>query len=284
MRKIQFVVVVWLFVLIAGLVGCGDETGNGGSASGSTPVAVLVTNTSAPEPTPTEAATVTALPSPTPTVIIISASTASTIVSPTVVLPATATQLPAATTVAPSTLSGPTPVVAPTPTPETTVVPTTPPSPTVTAMPPTATAIPTPNPANITVVAGGPDVEEQSFLQQLNAYRAANGQRSLTFDPKLFQSASWMAQDMATKNYVAHTDSQGRDIPTRIHAFGFTGSWVGENIAGGFEHAADNLTIWQSDDIHKNNLLGASYTKAGVGRYYDKASLNRWYWVLDMGS
>ncbi len=128
-----------------------------------------------------------------------------------------------------------------------------------------------------------PDAEEQSFLQQLNQYRQANGRNPLTFDPLLFRSARWLAQDMATRNYVSHTDSQGRAIAERIKAFGYPGGWVGENIAGGLEQAADNLSIWQSDDIHKNNLLGPNYTKAGVGRYYVKSSLNRWYWVLDLG-
>jgi uncharacterized protein YkwD len=127
------------------------------------------------------------------------------------------------------------------------------------------------------------DAEEQSFLQQLNDFRRANGRGPLAFDPQLYQSAHWMAQDMATHNYVSHTDTQGRNITQRIKAFGFKGSWTGENIAGGFEHAADNLKIWQSDDIHKNNLLGANYTKAGPARYYEKNSLNRWYWVLDLG-
>ena len=88
---------------------------------------------------------------------------------------------------------------------------------------------------------------------------------------------------MASKSTFSHTDSQGRDIGTRIKAFGYQGQRVGENIAGGLEHATDNLTIWQSDDIHKNNLLGTNYSRAGVGRYYSPTAQNRWNWVLDLG-
>jgi len=128
-----------------------------------------------------------------------------------------------------------------------------------------------------------PDKEEKAFIEQLNLYRQANGRNPLTFEPILFNSARWLAQDMAIKNYLAHTDSQGRDITKRIKAFGYAGNWAGENIAGGLENAADNLSIWQSDDIHKNNLLGANYTKAGAGRFYQKGSFNGWYWVLDLG-
>jgi uncharacterized protein YkwD len=92
-----------------------------------------------------------------------------------------------------------------------------------------------------------------------------------------------MAQDMATKSYISHTDSGGRDVATRIHSFGYNGQWVGENIAGGMEHASENLTIWQSDAIHLNNMANPFWTKAGIGRYYFLTGFNRWVWVLDMG-
>lgn len=183
-----------------------------------------------------------------------------------------------------------TPVMAPTPTPEpynlavsaTTVIPTT-----ATTLLPTTTAttaklLGTATPVVFTP-GTTPDAQEQQFIQLLNAYRQANKLNPLTFDPRLFQSSSWMAKDMATKNYVSHTDSLHRDIPTRIHAFGYPGPIVGENIAGGFANAQDNLNIWQSDQIHKDNLLGKYYKYVGVSRYYEANSLNKWYWVLDMG-
>ncbi len=170
-----------------------------------------------------------------------------------------------------------TPIVAPTPTPSQRAKS----APQVPAATPVPAATSAPNP--VTSAIGEPDNEEQAFLEQLNTFRKANQRPPLAFDPLLFTSARWMAQDMATKNYINHTDSTGRDANTRIHAFGFKGRWVGENIAGGFEHAPENLTIWQSDDIHRNNLLGPAYTKAGVGRYYNKTGFNRWVWVLDMG-
>jgi uncharacterized protein YkwD len=130
----------------------------------------------------------------------------------------------------------------------------------------------------------GPDAEELAFLTLLNNYRQANGRSVLVFDANLYQSASWMAKDMATHNYISHTDSTGRSATTRIKAFGYPGRWVGENIAGGFEKALDNLNVWQSDQIHIDNMLQASYTHAAAARYYYANSLNKWHWVLDMGS
>jgi uncharacterized protein YkwD len=130
---------------------------------------------------------------------------------------------------------------------------------------------------------GEPDAEERNFLELLNAFRKSKNSQPLTFDPHLFQSARWMAQDMATKSYINHTDSLGRNVASRIQGFGFNSKYVGENIAGGLEHAAENLSIWQSDDIHLNNMANPYWSKAGVARYYFQTGFNRWVWVLDMG-
>lgn len=139
-------------------------------------------------------------------------------------------------------------------------------------------------PVAIATNGANPDAEELAFLSMLNNYRQAHGRSVLLFDANLYSSASWMAKDMATHNYISHTDSTGRAARDRIHAFGYPGQWVGENIAGGFEKASDNLEVWQSDQIHIDNMLQASYTHAAPARYYYANSLNRWYWVLDMGS
>ncbi len=137
--------------------------------------------------------------------------------------------------------------------------------------------------SKVSIAPGEPDAEERNFLELLNTFRKSKNSQPLTFDPHLFQSARWMAQDMATKSYINHTDSLGRPVATRIQAFGFGSKWVGENIAGGLEHAAENLSIWQSDDIHLNNMANPYWSKAGVGRYYFQTGFNRWVWVLDMG-
>jgi uncharacterized protein YkwD len=138
--------------------------------------------------------------------------------------------------------------------------------------------------APVAVPANGADAEEMAFLALLNNYRQANGRSALIFDARLYESARWMAKDMAVNNYISHTDSTGRSATTRIKAFGYPGRWVGENIAGGFEKAQANMVVWQSDQIHIDNMLQASYTHAAAARYYYANSLNKWYWVLDMGS
>jgi uncharacterized protein YkwD len=253
-------------LLVLALVSACDATQAPGESAGETtsPTAtvssespVTTFNTTSGATTPTHTASITASP---------------TIVAKVTLTP---TQTNAPKFVSPT----PTAIIAPTPTPERV-----PGSPQATTIAPAdigeaLTAVPVVTVAGV----GAPDAEEQLFLGLLNQYRKANGRQALAFEPLLFKSARWMAQDMAAKNSVSHIDSQGRDIFNRIKAFGYPGRWVGENIAGGFEHAADNLKIWQSDDIHKNNLLGANYTKVGVGRFYSPKSFNQWNWVLDLG-
>jgi uncharacterized protein YkwD len=264
-----------LIILVLGLVLVACD----GTLDTATPAASFATATPTPTPTAIPNVLATSTPTAIPTVPRITATP-----QPTSTLPAVVSTLPASATSVP-TFSLPTAqpnvIIAPTPTPESRI-PATPTRPATATSAPTTVA-PTIAPAIINPGAAKPDSEEQAFLQQLNDYRRANGRNPLTFDPLLYNSAHWLAQDMATHNYVGHTDSQGRNIPTRIKAFGYPGNWTGENIAGGLEKAADNLQIWQSDDIHKNNLLGPNYTKAAAARYYQKDSLNRWYWVLDLG-
>src|SRR5690349_7616959 len=60
------------------------------------------------------------------------------------------------------------------------------------------------------------DAEEQAFLGLINQYRAQNGLQPLGIDQSLNGAASFLAQDMASKNYFSHTDSFGRDLGTRL--------------------------------------------------------------------
>lgn len=64
------------------------------------------------------------------------------------------------------------------------------------------------------------DSEESNFLTLINNYRAQNGAGPLQVSIALENSSLWMSNDMATNNYVSHTDSLGRSPATRLAAFG----------------------------------------------------------------
>lgn len=264
--------VVFVIVIMALLASaCGDTTATPSPESQAIAAATATTEpTATPQPTNTPVPTTTVPPTSTPT-------------PPVTTTPPTTTRTASTTTAARSqtTAANQTGSQKTTAAAKTTVAAQTT---TRAAITQTATTTkPTTTQAAAAGVAAGPDAEEQLFLQLLNEFRATKGQKPLAFDATLFKAARWMAQDMATKNNISHTDSTGRTRAQRFKDFGITARYGGENIAAGLELAKDNLKIWQSDDEHLNNLIGPNYTKAGIGRYYLKTSLNRWHWVLDLG-
>lgn len=99
----------------------------------------------------------------------------------------------------------------------------------------------------------------------------------LAFHPKLIASARAHSQDMVARNYFSHVNPEGKDPTARGAAQGYDVG-VGENIDGG--GASAEADMFQShfgfmveyDNIdtsnlygHRDNILSARYTEAGVG-------------------
>ncbi len=128
------------------------------------------------------------------------------------------------------------------------------------------------------------DSEEMQQLVLINQYRAANGLGTLTINETLNQSARWMSQDMAAKNYFSHTDSLGRDPMSRVAAFGYTyNTWKGENLAAGVAAAQDAFSYWKSSPGHNTNMLNPNFTVIGIARVYGEGTTFGWYWSTDFG-
>ncbi|HZT40604.1 MAG TPA: CAP domain-containing protein [Chthonomonadaceae bacterium] len=130
---------------------------------------------------------------------------------------------------------------------------------------------------------------EQIALRQVvlltNKERTAHGLPPLKLQENLSAAAAWMAQDMASRSYFAHTDHEGRSIDPRLPAFGYGGySYIGENIAAGQESPMAAVSDWMQSPHHRENLLSPDYSEIGVG-YADRPdSLYHSYWVQDFGS
>jgi uncharacterized protein YkwD len=124
------------------------------------------------------------------------------------------------------------------------------------------------------------DSEEQTFLTQINNYRAQNGLGPLTLNDKLDDVARWMANDMATHNYFSHADSLGRDPFQRTADLGYN-TWRGENLVAGVEGAAQAFQMWHDSPHHNENMLGSHYTVIGIARAYSASSSFGWYWATE---
>lgn len=123
------------------------------------------------------------------------------------------------------------------------------------------------------------------MLVLINQHRTDNGLQPLRLQRLLSRSARWLSQDMATRSYLSHTDSQGRDSFQRMDAFGFElNGWRGENIACGNGDSDKTYLQWLYSPGHNANMLGEHYTLIGIARAYDSSSAYGWYWTTDFGS
>jgi uncharacterized protein YkwD len=128
-------------------------------------------------------------------------------------------------------------------------------------------------------------IAESDLIAMINAYRAGNGLRALSPNGALAAAATWMASDMARKNYVGHVSSDGRSPTQRMSAFGYpaTSTYTGEDLGAGYGTASAVLAGWQASAAHNAVLLNPNYDAIGVGLFYDQGAAYKWYWAADFG-
>ena len=130
------------------------------------------------------------------------------------------------------------------------------------------------------------DSEERAFLTLINDYRQARGAGALTMSANLNRSATWLANDMATKGYFSHTDSLGRGSNTRMLQCDVLRGGTAENIAAGtsWDTAKEAFDAWVNSSGHERNMVNASYKQIGISRVYVSTSRYKWYWVTDFST
>jgi uncharacterized protein YkwD len=129
------------------------------------------------------------------------------------------------------------------------------------------------------------DAEEQAFIGLINNYRAQNNAGPVTGSPTLNRASSWMAVDMATKNYLSHTDALGRDPFVRMDQCDVaTGFAKAENVAAGYTTAAEVFEGWRISPGHNANMLNPGYKTIGIARSYNAGSTYGWYWASNFSS
>ena len=129
-----------------------------------------------------------------------------------------------------------------------------------------------------------PEVFWRQVLELTNRERQAKGLRPLKPQTTLQEAAQWLADDMAKKSYLSHTDSLSRDFSTRLRDFGYENANVmAENIGLGAPDAAKAVANWMKSEGHRANILNPEITEIGVGHAYNGTDPNRHYWVQDFG-
>jgi len=130
-----------------------------------------------------------------------------------------------------------------------------------------------------------PDQEERAFLDLINDYRRKNGAGALSLEDHLGAAAEHHSRDMAKKNYFSHKLSNGDTPEKNIERFGYTHwTFMGENIAAGFETADKVFAAWKHSKEHDKNMRSKNFQDIGIGRAYDKNSKYGWYWTTTFGA
>jgi len=101
--------------------------------------------------------------------------------------------------------------------------------------------------------------------------------QELLYDESLEVAARRHVLDMTENNFFDHIGSDGSTPQRRAADAGFTGAYIGENIARGFISVEDVMSRWTSSVEHCKTMMDPHYYFMGVA-YED------YYWVQLFGS
>jgi uncharacterized protein YkwD len=102
-------------------------------------------------------------------------------------------------------------------------------------------------------------------IDLVNAERAAQGLHPLTVDDNLATAVRDHSEDMGLQGYFSHTSLDGRTVPDRITAAGYSFNTYGENIAGGQPTPEAVIDAWMGSSGHRANILSPIFCDIGVG-------------------
>ncbi len=98
-----------------------------------------------------------------------------------------------------------------------------------------------------------------------NEERQAEEVPDLVVNPLLSRAAQLKAEDMATREYFAHTSPEGKSPWYWIDAVGYQYNYAGENLAVNFTDSQDVTDAWMNSPTHKANIIKRVYREMGTG-------------------
>jgi hypothetical protein len=119
--------------------------------------------------------------------------------------------------------------------------------------------------SNYGVLGASSNLSNNALLQGTNAQRAADHEQPLVLNSQLNAAAQAKANDMAARNYWSHNTPDGRTPWSFITTAGYHYQMAGENLAYGFNNAADTVSGWMNSPTHRANILNQNYKDVGFG-------------------
>ncbi len=122
-------------------------------------------------------------------------------------------------------------------------------------------------------------LSREIIIAKINATRAANGVKPLSYNPVLGRAAQIHAELMAKKGELSH--ELGGTLRERVTAVGYEGA-VGENLAGGQDTLEDAIKGWLESRPHRNTLLNPKFTEFGFA-VAEGGGVYEIYWAMIFG-
>ncbi len=89
-------------------------------------------------------------------------------------------------------------------------------------------------------------------------------------------AAAAYAKQMYTGHFFNHIAPDGSSPIERDVKFGFTGSYIGENIGEGYNNVQQVMTAWQNSPDHCMAMMDSIYVELGAAQYNN-------IWVQEFG-
>ncbi|MFA5925704.1 MAG: CAP domain-containing protein [Parcubacteria group bacterium] len=118
--------------------------------------------------------------------------------------------------------------------------------------------------AFFTPPASASGITVQKVVELCNAERTKEGMGNLSENKKLDKSAEKKAEDMAEKDYFAHTSPGGVTPWHWIESENYDYAYAGENLAMDFTSAEKMNQAWLDSPTHRANILNEKYKDIGV--------------------
>jgi uncharacterized protein YkwD len=109
---------------------------------------------------------------------------------------------------------------------------------------------------------------ERQTIDAVNARRVESGLSVLATDPDLTAVARGHSEDMAARGYFAHASPEGRHVIDRVRVTSVAFRSLAENIyqARGMDDPVQSaVQAWMASESHRVNILGATFTRTGIG-------------------
>ena len=123
-------------------------------------------------------------------------------------------------------------------------------------------------------VFSGPETE---LIHEVNKAREAHGVEALAVNWEAARLARYRSEEMVELNFFGHHSRIYGEPDEMLMRFGLPFTNAGINIAKGQDSAKEVVNAWLSSPEHRENLLNADFTSAGVGISYDEEIP---YWTL----